>query len=444
MKKYSQLIRHSGNTSLFDILDVSVTGSLSGIPIHVHAEGLRGTGKTTIIRAYKEVLPKIDRIKGCLYNCNPLKPHCPEHCNLLDEEIEKIGIETINMPFLEISPSAKKGTVVGSIDLERLSSKEGPEAALLLGTIPKAHRGIIFIDEINRIADTSPEIADILLDVMGTKPGRIQIEEAGLPVTELPVQVSVWTASNPDEEPGPLEDIRRQLSDRFDFTVNVERPTDTWVIDRIFSNEISNDDNTVIMEKTMEFLKAEKTLSRFEPAQEIRELFATLYVDYSIESLRYIEAALLGSKIRGALLNRKPSIDDVIFITRYALRHRVEAKDLNSILKNLEQRKNLMEKSPTVVKLPIQQENKTPVSMKIPETSQDKTQKSKKLNMGIFKNILRQFAESFKPKKNGNTNGNTSSHDAKNTDMKAPPQKALPISKLEVTDFVKTEEELIK
>ena len=41
MKKYSQIIRHSGNTSLFDILDISVTGSLTGIPIHVHAEGLR-------------------------------------------------------------------------------------------------------------------------------------------------------------------------------------------------------------------------------------------------------------------------------------------------------------------------------------------------------------------------------------------------------------------
>jgi len=78
MKKYSQIVRHSGNLPLFDILDISVAGTLAGIPVHVHAEGLRGTGKTTIIRAYKEILPKITRIKGCLYNCDPARPHCPE------------------------------------------------------------------------------------------------------------------------------------------------------------------------------------------------------------------------------------------------------------------------------------------------------------------------------------------------------------------------------
>lgn len=446
MKKYSQIVRHPGNTPLFDILDVSVMGSLTGIPIHVHAEGLRGTGKTTIIRAYKGVLPKINRVKGCLFNCDPLKPHCPQHRNLTAREIEKIGIEVIDMPFLEISPSAKKGTVVGSIDLTKLSSKECPEAALLLGTIPKAHRGIVFIDEINRIADTSPEIADLLLDVMGTKPGRIQIEEAGLPVTEIPVQVSVWTASNPDEDPGPLEDIRRQLSDRFDFTVNVERPTDAWVINRIFSSKISSHDNTVLTQKTQEFIEAEKTMDRFEPKQEIRELFASMYVDYNIESLRSIEACLLGIKIRGALLKQNPSIDDVIFITRYALRHRVEVKDLNSILKSLEQRKNLLEKAPTTVKLPAQHENKTPASPKVPESNKDKDKdrKSKNLNFGSFKNILRRFAENFKPAKSEKSNGNTSNPDPENIDMKAPPQKALSIGELEITEYVKTEEELIR
>ena len=104
-------------------MDISVIGTLAEMPIHVHAEGLRGTGKTTIIRAYKEILPKINRIKGCLYNCNPFRPYCPEHRNLTAEAIEKIGTETIDMPFLEISPSAKKGTIVGSIDLKKYLQK---------------------------------------------------------------------------------------------------------------------------------------------------------------------------------------------------------------------------------------------------------------------------------------------------------------------------------
>ena len=116
MKKYNQLIKHSGNAALFDFIELSILGTLVAQPLHLHAEGLRGTGKATIIRASREILPKIKRIKGCDYNCDPNNPHCPEHKNLTKQEILEIGIEQIDMPFLEISPSAKKGTVVSSID----------------------------------------------------------------------------------------------------------------------------------------------------------------------------------------------------------------------------------------------------------------------------------------------------------------------------------------
>jgi magnesium chelatase subunit I len=442
MKKYSQIVRHSGNLPLFDILDVSVAGTLTGIPIHVHAEGLRGTGKTTIIRAYKEVLPKINRIKGCLYNCDPLKPHCPQHRNLTSKQIEMLGIEQIDMPFLEISPSAKKGTVVGSIDLKRLTSKDSPEASLILGTIPKAHRGIVFVDEINRIADTSPEIVDLLLDVMGTKPGRIQIEEAGLPITEIPVQVSVWSASNPDEEPGPLEDIRRQLSDRFDFTVNVERPKNTRVIKEIISSNISFDDNISTTQKTMQFVEAQNTVEHFEPTEDIKTILSSMYVDYNIESLRCIEACLLGIKIRSALLRQNPSIDDIIFVTRYALRHRVDVKDLNNILKNLEQKKISKEKAPTLILPPAEQIDKPHNSLQAAEIKKDKNKRSSTFNFHFVKNMLRRFAENFKSAKSEKSIIDMSNSNPKNFNLKAPPQKAVPIKKLDITEYVKTEEEL--
>jgi len=141
MKKYSQIVRHAGNVPLFDILDISVAGTLTGIPIHVHAEGFRGTGQTTIIRAFKEVLPKIYRIKGCVYNCDPQKPHCPEHRNLTREEIDEIGVEEIDMPFLEISQSAKKGTVVGSIDLQNFLPKISPKLPYLLAQFQRPIEG---------------------------------------------------------------------------------------------------------------------------------------------------------------------------------------------------------------------------------------------------------------------------------------------------------------
>jgi hypothetical protein len=200
LKNYLQLTRHTGNTTLFLAVEMSLISVLQGLPFHIHAEGLRGTGKTTIMRSVKQILPKITRIKGCLYNCDPDNPHCPQHSKLTAEEIAEIGTEEIPIPFLEISHSAKIGTVAGTIDLSKLTNPTKPEAALLPGIIPQAHRGIIFVDEINRLADTSPEITDVLLDAMGTKPGRVQIEETGLPLVEVPVSASVWAASNPDED----------------------------------------------------------------------------------------------------------------------------------------------------------------------------------------------------------------------------------------------------
>ncbi len=235
MKPYSRLIRHQGNSALFRAIEASVLSTLAGVPLHLHVEGLRGTGKTTILRSARSLFPRIKRIKGCLCNCDPQRPHCPAHVGLGAAEVAALGVEEVPLPFLEISHSAKTGTVVGTIDLARISDPSNPVAALLPGTIAQAHRGIIFVDEINRLADTSPELADILLDVMGTKPGRIQIEESGLPTVEMPVNVSVWAASNPDEDPGPLETIRRQLSDRFDFVVTVSRPSEVDTVRRILA-----------------------------------------------------------------------------------------------------------------------------------------------------------------------------------------------------------------
>lgn len=137
------------------------------------------------------------------------------------------------MPFVEIGHGAKLGTILGSVDLAKLTDPKNSQAALLPGSIPMANRGIIFIDEINRLAETAPEITDVLLAVMGTKPGKVKIEEVGLMPWEIEVTSSVWAASNPDEDPGPLEEVRRQLSDRFDIVVPVQRPSDPLIVERL-------------------------------------------------------------------------------------------------------------------------------------------------------------------------------------------------------------------
>ncbi len=343
MKPLAGLVRHEGNECLFKAIEMSIASAASGVPLHVHVEGLRGTGKTTILRSARGVFPSIVRIKGCLYNCDPEKPHCPEHFRLTRAEIGAIGTEEIPMPFLEISHSAKVGTVVGSIDLKRITDRTSPRAALLPGTIPQAHRGVIFVDEINRLAETSPELADILLGVMGTKPGSVQIEETGLPVVELPVRVSVWAASNPDEEPGPLEDIRRQLADRFDLVANVSRPTSAQVVKSIFSGSLSREEP---VKSSGALSDAAALIETVGIPSHLQEIIAGLYVDFALESLRAVEALQHGSRVVAALDRRmEAELDDLIGVVPLALRHRVSVSTMAQILKYLTERSAAREPS---------------------------------------------------------------------------------------------------
>lgn len=351
-------IRHQGNQSLFRALELSILATAIGLPLHVHSEGLRGTGKTTIIRSLRARLPRIERIRGCVYNCLPTGPHCPLHRHLDPSEVAGLGREWVPMPFREISHSAKIGTVAGSIDLGRLADTEHPEAALLPGTIPQAHRGIIFVDEINRLADTAPELADLLLDVMGTKPGRLQVEETGLAGVDLPAAVSVWAASNPDEDPGPLEDIRKQLSDRFDFVISMERPSTVNTVKEILRSSrerllghltaAGSDARlaaTVVPAEAYgqadlgdgppgdDWLGLGAAVGRVLLPATVEELIASLYVDFGLESLRGIEAIHLGARLNCVLDGRdRIGIDDVLAVAPGALQHRLDVSTFARVM----------------------------------------------------------------------------------------------------------------
>jgi len=338
-RDYVNLVRHPDNAALFRAVEMSILAAHSQMPLHIHAEGLRGTGKTTILRSARSILPRIERVRGCLYNCDPTKPHCPEHAHLDETELAEIGTEWIPMPFLEISHSAKVATVVGGIDLEKLVNRAHPEAALLPGTLAQAHRGIVFIDEINRLADTSPELADILLDVMGTKPGRLQIEDAGLPTVEITSLVTVWAASNPDEDPGPLEGIRRQLADRFDLCVDVKRPSNHATVMAILQPELRMREwqapevqQTVAARLTGGLYR----LARQTIATELLSFLAHIYLDHGLESLRALEAITLAAKVHAALVG-KENVEktDLQAVIPMALKHRTLPHVLADILDEL-------------------------------------------------------------------------------------------------------------
>jgi magnesium chelatase subunit I len=347
VKAYTELIRHGGNQWLFRAIEMSVLATQLDRPLHIHAEGLRGTGKTTILRAARDLLSPMPRICGCRYNCHPLQPHCPDHFHLSAEEIAAIGIEQVPRPFLEIAHTAKITTLVGSINVAKLSDPTHPTASILPGTIPQAHRGIIFVDEINRVADASPDLVDVLLDVMSTKPGRVQIEESGLPTLQIPAQVSLWAASNPEDAPGPLEHVQKQLSERFDMVIRLGRPTEMDKVQQILRQSqvyrvnprqvICADPVAELWRRQQKIRTVSAIFDQVRLSETIKNIIANIYLDYGLRSLRAVEAMELGSRVHAALQNRQQVlIEDLIAIMPLVLAHRVEITVLENVLKYLD------------------------------------------------------------------------------------------------------------
>lgn len=342
--QFNNLKRYEGNQALFNLVLMSLISTYAGEPLHIHAEGLRGTGKTSIMRGARQIMPPITRIKGCIYNCDPTAPHCPIHKKMSAEQIASIGSELIPMPFLEISHSAKIGTVAGSIDIGRLTNPSEAEAVLLPGIIPQANRGIIFIDEINRLADTSPEITDILLDVMGNKPGHIQIEEAGLAVVDLPVSVSIWAASNPDEDPGPLEEIRRQLSDRFDMLCSMGRPDSVNVLAEILKDNSFKRRSRLKYKKQEDFTREQNKIIKWASEYSEAELpdflinfIARLYLKFNLESIRAIEAMQQGTLLYSIISGHQEArLSDLYYMLPHTIKHRVDSDTLLNITNEIQ------------------------------------------------------------------------------------------------------------
>ncbi len=175
--------------------------------------GDRGTGKSTAVRSLAGLLPPMRVVAGCRYHCDPgANGTACEDCRERAEH-GALKSETVPVPVVDLPLGATEDRVVGALDLERALTSG--EKLFESGLLARAHRGFLYIDEVNLLED---HLVDLLLDVAAS--GENVVEREGLSVRH-PARFVLIGSGNPEEG-----ELRPQLLDRFGLSVEVRTPED--------------------------------------------------------------------------------------------------------------------------------------------------------------------------------------------------------------------------
>jgi len=174
--------------------------------------GPRGTAKTTAVRSLLGLLPMVDR-SLCYYGCLPeditsggMDGVCPDCARKFLEGHPLTAPDRVRL--IELPLNARLDDVVGTIDEKSTTPIE--RMRLRRGILAQADRNLLYIDEINLLAD---DIIDAILDAAAQ--GAYTIRR-GLVSATYRSRFVLIGSMNPEE--GKL---RPQIQDRFGLRVIV-------------------------------------------------------------------------------------------------------------------------------------------------------------------------------------------------------------------------------
>lgn len=172
--------------------------------------GHQGTGKSTAVRSLVDILPEIDVVEGCPFNCDPswVDEMLCDYCKGLKEKgalpIKKKKMDVINLPL-----GSTEDMISGTLDIEKVIHHG--VRALHPGLLARANRQILYVDEINLLSD---HLLDLLLDAAAS--GVNIVEREGVSIMH-PSRFILVGSMNPEEG-----ELRPQISDRLGLEVDVE------------------------------------------------------------------------------------------------------------------------------------------------------------------------------------------------------------------------------
>jgi magnesium chelatase subunit D len=183
----------------------AVNPAIGGVLIR----GQKGTAKSTAVRGLTELLPDVEVVAGCRFQCDPGAPGllCDE-CRARADAGETLHSESRRMTLVELPVNASEDRVVGSIDVEA-AIKRG-ERRFEPGLLAAANRNLLYVDEVNLLDD---HLVDVLLDAAAM--GVNTVEREGVSLSH-PARLMLVGTMNPEEG-----ELRPQLLDRFGLCVDV-------------------------------------------------------------------------------------------------------------------------------------------------------------------------------------------------------------------------------
>jgi len=282
--------------------------------------GQKGTGKSVSVRGLAEILPEIEIVKGCRFSCDPNEPdkfcwECEEKLKEGNIETETRAIRVVDLPL-----NTTEDRLVGSIDLEKVLT-EGVRA-FEPGIMAEAHRGLLYVDEINLLDDY---VVDVLLDSAAMGVNTVERESVSV---SHPSKFIIVGSMNPEEG-----ELRPQLLDRIALQVEVKGIEDIEErIEIMRRREDFNQDPQSFRQKYE--TKQREIKERIESARKILpsvvtppnilQLIAKICVAFNVDGHRadiIIErAARSNAAYEG---RRETTIDDVILAAEMALPHRM-------------------------------------------------------------------------------------------------------------------------
>lgn len=297
------------------LLLCAVDPALGGVLIR----GDKGTAKSTAARALAEILPPIERVEACAFNCQPGAP-CA-HCEIC--ATPGVTAQTAPVPFITLPLGATEDRVLGTLDLER--ALKGAKRVFQPGLLAAAHRGILYIDEVNLLPD---HLVDVLLDAAAMGVNSVQRE--GLSISH-PARFTLIGTMNLEEG-----DLRPQLLDRFGLMVEVttsrEKHLRSEVVRRRIAFEADVADFAAAWSKEQDALRrqlttAQQLLPTVRLDDDLLDLISHVCCEFDVASLRADIVMHKASRTLAALDGRtRVTAEDVRRAAELALPHRRRRK----------------------------------------------------------------------------------------------------------------------